>query len=33
MDELDITAAVSKATYEEIKAYVLEHTGVKVSHL
>ena len=33
MDELDITVAVSKATYEEIKAYVLEHTGVKVSHL
>lgn len=33
MDELDITAAESKATYEEIKAYVLEHTGLKVSHL
>lgn len=33
MDELDLTAAESKATYEEIKAYVLEHTGLKVSHL
>lgn len=33
MDELDITAAESKATYEEIKTYVLEHTGLKVSHL
>ena len=28
-----VTAAESKATYEEIKAYVLEHTGLKVSHL
>ncbi len=33
MDELDLTLAESKATYEEIKAYVLEHTGLKVSHL
>lgn len=33
MDELDLTAAESKATYEEIKAYVLEHTGLKVSRL
>lgn len=33
MDEMDLTAAESKATYEEIKAYVLEHTGLKVSHL
>lgn len=33
MDELDLTAAESKATYEEIKDYVLEHTGVKVSSL
>lgn len=33
LDELDLTAAESKATYEEIKAYVLEHTGLKVSHL
>ena len=33
MDELDLTAAEKKATYEEIKAYVMEHTGLKVSHL
>lgn len=33
MDELDWTAAESKATYEEIKDYVLEHTGLKVSSL
>lgn len=33
LDELDLTAAESKATYEEIKEYVLEHTGLKVSHL
>ena len=33
MDELDLTAAESKATYEKIKDYVLEHTGVKVSNL
>ena len=33
LDELDLTAAESKATYEEIKAYVLEHTGLKVSQL
>lgn len=33
MDEMDLTSAESKATYEEIKAYVLEHTGLKVSHL
>ena len=33
MDELDLTAAESKATYEEIKAYVLEYTGLKVSRL
>lgn len=32
MDEMDLTSAESKATYEEIKAYVLEHTGLKVSH-
>ena len=25
IDELDLTAAESKATYEEIKNYVLEH--------
>ena len=33
MDELDLTAAESKATYKEIKDYVLEHTGLKVSSL
>ena len=33
MDELDLTAAESKATYEEIKAYVLEKHGLKVSSL
>ena len=33
MDELDLTAAESKATYEEIKDYVLENTGLKVSSL
>ena len=33
MDELDLTAAESKATYEEIKDYVLKHTGLKVSSL
>ena len=33
MDELDLTDAEKKATYQEIKAYVLEHTGLKVSHL
>lgn len=33
MDELDLTAAESKATYEEIKAYVLEQSGMKVSSL
>ena len=33
MDELDLTSAESKATYEEIREYVLEHTGLKVSHL
>ena len=33
LDDLDLTAAESKATYEEIKAYVLEHTGLKVNHL
>ena len=33
LDELDLTAAESKATYDEIKAYALEHTGLKVSSL
>jgi len=33
MDELDLTAAEKKATYQEIKDYVLEHYGLKVSQL
>lgn len=33
MDELDLTAAEKRATYEEIREYVFEHTGLKVSHL
>ena len=33
MDEMDLTAAESKATYEEIKAYVKEKTGLQVSNL
>ncbi len=33
MSEMDLTAAESKATYEEIKDYVLKHIGLKVSSL
>ena len=33
MDEIDLTAAESKATYEEIKDYVLKQSGLKVSNL
>lgn len=33
MNELDLTVAESKATYKEIKNYVLEHIGLKVSSL
>lgn len=33
MDELDITSAESKATYEEIKEYVLEKHGLQVTNL
>jgi 23S rRNA (uracil1939-C5)-methyltransferase len=33
MDELDLTDAEKKATYQEIKYYVLEHSGLKVSSL
>ncbi|RRK33543.1 23S rRNA (uracil(1939)-C(5))-methyltransferase RlmD [Schaedlerella arabinosiphila] len=33
MSEMDLTAAESKATYEEIKDYVLGHTRLKVSSL
>ncbi len=33
LDEMDLTTAESKATYDEIKEYVLENTGLKVSQL
>ena len=34
MDEMDLTVAESKATYEEIRAYVAEHIdGMKVANL
>ena len=33
MSEMDLTVAESRATYEEIKDYVLEHMGLKVSSL
>lgn len=33
MDELDLTVAEKKATYQEIKDYVMEHSGFKVSSL
>ena len=33
MDELDVTAAESKATYNEIQDYVWEHYQLKVSNL
>ena len=33
MDELDLTTAESKATYEEIKDCVLKPSGLKVSNL
>ena len=33
MDELDVTAAESKATYHEIREYVWEHHQLKVSNL
>lgn len=33
MDELDLTTVESKATYEEIKEYVPEKYGLKVSSL
>ncbi|MCD7903979.1 MAG: 23S rRNA (uracil(1939)-C(5))-methyltransferase RlmD [Oscillospiraceae bacterium] len=33
LDELNITAAESKATYQEIKAYVKEKTGLSMSSL
>lgn len=33
LDEMDLTAAESKASHEEIKAYVKEQTGLSVSSL
>ena len=33
MDELDVAAAESKATYNEIRDYVWEHYQLKVSNL
>ena len=33
MDELDVTVAETKATYDEIPEYVKEHTGLNVNHL
>ena len=33
MDELDVTAAESKATYDQIRDYVWEHHQLKVSNL
>ena len=33
MDELDLTASEAKATYQEIKDYIFEKHGVKVSSL
>lgn len=33
LDEMDLTSAESKATYEEIKQYVFDNTGLKVSQL
>ena len=33
MEDFDLTKPESKATYEEIKAYILEQYGVKVSSL
>lgn len=33
MGEMDLTATESKATYEEIKDYVLKQSGLKVNNL
>ena len=33
LNEMDLTKSESKATYDKIKAYVLEQTGLKVSQL
>lgn len=32
MDELDLTQSESRATYAEIKQYVLDNTGLKESN-
>ncbi len=31
MDEMDLTSVKSKATNEEIREYIFEHTGLKAS--
>ena len=33
LDKMDLTAMESKAIYEKIKEYVLEHNGLNVSNL
>ena len=33
LDDMDVTPAESKASYQEIKDWVLAHTGLKVSCL
>ena len=33
MDEMDVTSAEIKATYQKIKEYVLENAGMKISSL
>jgi len=33
MDELDVSNAEKKATYQEIQEYVIEHSGLRVSNL
>ncbi len=33
LENMDMSGIQKGATYDQIKAYVLEHTGLKVSHL
>lgn len=33
LEDMDLSEFMGKATYEQVKAYVLEHTGLKVSSL
>ena len=33
LDEMDLTSAESKATYDEIREYVMEQTGLHVTNL